>query len=81
MSVSTIATSTLEEISQEAGPETNLWFQLYIYKDKHATEILIRRVESSGYKALVVTVDTPVSGKRRRDLKNRFALPSHLKFS
>ncbi|NVB79219.1 MAG: alpha-hydroxy-acid oxidizing protein, partial [Kofleriaceae bacterium] len=37
-----------------------------------------RRVEAAGCKALVLTVDAPLLGRRERDVKNRFALPSHL---
>lgn len=73
MVASTIASSTLEEISASAtGP---LWFQLYVYKDRDVTRDLVARAESHGYRALVLTVDTPRLGRRERDLRNRFTLP------
>ncbi|KAH7043494.1 hydroxyacid oxidase-like protein 1 [Linnemannia elongata] len=54
------------------------WFQLYVYKDRVVTEQLIRRVEKAGYKALVITVDTPFLGRRLADVRNVFKLPGHM---
>jgi isopentenyl diphosphate isomerase/L-lactate dehydrogenase-like FMN-dependent dehydrogenase len=74
MCCSTIASHTLEEVSAVAtGP---LWFQLYVYRDRDVTRDLVRRAETSGYRALVLTVDTPRLGRRERDVRNRFTLPS-----
>ena len=39
---------------------------------------LVRRAEKAGYKALAVTVDTPVLGRREADIRNKFQLPTHL---
>jgi 4-hydroxymandelate oxidase len=76
MTVSTLATRTLEEIAEAAtGP---LWFQLYVYRDRSVTERLIARAEAAGYQALVVTVDTPRLGRRERDHRNGFTLPRGL---
>ncbi|KAF9381231.1 Hydroxyacid oxidase 1 [Podila verticillata] len=54
------------------------WFQLYVYQDREVTEQLIRRVEKAGYKALVITVDTPFLGRRLADVRNVFKLPAHM---
>lgn len=73
MVVSTNASTLLEEVARgAAGP---LWFQLYVHRDRGFTTELIRRVEDSGYRALMLTVDTPRLGRRERDLRNGFALP------
>ncbi len=73
MVASTISTCSLEEISAAAtGP---LWFQLYVYKDREMTRELVARSETAGYGALVLTVDTPLLGRRFRDVRNAFALP------
>ena len=73
MVVSTIASSTLEEVAAHAtGP---LWFQLYVYRDRDVTRGLMRRAEAAGYRALVLTVDMPRLGRRERDVRNRFTLP------
>ncbi|MBU6450875.1 MAG: alpha-hydroxy-acid oxidizing protein [Cyanobacteria bacterium REEB67] len=76
MTVSTLANSSLEEVAAEA-PQ-HLWFQLYVYKDREITKELVGRAAAAGYKALVVTVDSPILGKRERDLRNGFHLPAHL---
>ena len=55
-----------------------VWFQLYVYRDRGATEALVRRVEAAGCRALVLTVDAPLLGRRERDVHNRFALPPRL---
>jgi 4-hydroxymandelate oxidase len=76
MVLSTLATRSVEEVAAAArGP---LWFQLYVYKDRGATRDLVRRVEAAGARALVLTVDAPLLGRRERDVRNRFGLPPGL---
>ena len=77
MILSTISTSSIEEVAA-AAPTANKWFQLYIYKNRDITRSLIRRAESAGFKALVLTVDTPFFGTRLADVRNKFCLPPHL---
>jgi 4-hydroxymandelate oxidase len=43
------------------------------------TEDLVTAAEGAGYRALVVTVDAPLLGRRERDLRNPFALPEGVK--
>ncbi|XP_070506348.1 uncharacterized protein Hao [Chironomus tepperi] len=75
--LSTIATTSIEDVAA-AAPEATKWFQLYIYKDRKLTESLVRRAELAGFKALVLTVDAPLFGLRRADLRNKFSMPQHL---
>lgn len=75
--MSTLSTTSIE-VAAKTSPDTNKFFQLYIYKDRKLTETLVRRAENAGYKALVLTVDAPVFGPRRCDIRNRFSLPNHL---
>lgn len=75
--LSTIATSSIEELLQGA-PDTSKWFQLYIYKDRELTKKMVLRAEKAGFKALVLTVDAPIFGLRRPDARNKFSLPSNL---
>jgi (S)-2-hydroxy-acid oxidase len=77
MTLSSWSTIALEEVAA-AAPGGYRWFQLYVYKDRKVTLDLIRRAEKAGYKALAVTVDTPVLGRREADIKNKFVLPVHL---
>jgi len=70
---STLSTCTLEETAEACGGP--MWFQLYVYKDRGMTQELVARAESAGYQALVLTVDTPLLGRRYRDVRNNFVLP------
>ncbi|XP_070023653.1 glycolate oxidase-like isoform X5 [Nicotiana sylvestris] len=76
MTLSSLATSTLEEVAS-TGPGIR-FFQLYVYKDRSVALQLVRRAERAGFKAIVLTVDTPKLGRREADIKNRFVLPPHL---
>jgi (S)-2-hydroxy-acid oxidase len=72
MVLSTISTVPLEEVA-ETGVRG--WFQLYVLKDRDITAELVKRAHASGYGAIMLTVDTPILGRRLRDERNRFALP------
>ncbi len=78
MVASTLATTTLEDI---ATTGVQRWFQLYVQKDRGFTRQLIARAVSSGYSAIVLTVDTPVIGIRYSEMRNRFQLPDGLKLA
>jgi 4-hydroxymandelate oxidase len=43
------------------------WFQVYVTKDRDLTAALVRRAAACGARALVLTGDTPVVGRKRRD--------------
>jgi len=74
MCLSIMATVSLEEVAAAAsGP---LWLQSYIFKDRGLTADLAARSKAVGYRALVLTVDTPVLGRRERDSRNQFELPA-----
>lgn len=66
---STLSNSPLEEVAKAAGA-TPGFFQLYTPKNPELAESLIRRAEAAGYKALVITLDTWVTGWRPRDLNS-----------
>ncbi|HEY9676447.1 MAG TPA: alpha-hydroxy acid oxidase [Drouetiella sp.] len=76
MCLSTLANFSIEEVRDAS--KGNLWFQLYVYKDKSVTRSLIERAEAAGYTALVLTVDSPLLGRRERDVRNKFNLPAGL---
>ncbi|MEO0590361.1 MAG: alpha-hydroxy-acid oxidizing protein [Pseudomonadota bacterium] len=64
---STLANHPMEEVKEACG-DTPAFFQLYTPKHKELAESLISRAEAAGYSALVVTLDTWVTGWRPRDL-------------
>lgn len=72
---STLSSYPIEEIAA-AGART--WFQLYWLKDRARVADLITRSENAGCTAIQVTVDVPIMGKRVRDERNGFALPSSI---
>jgi isopentenyl diphosphate isomerase/L-lactate dehydrogenase-like FMN-dependent dehydrogenase len=76
MTLATISISSIEDAMAVAtGP---VWFQLYVFKDRGISASLVKRAEAAGCRAIVLTVDVPLLGKRERDVRNRFTLPEHL---
>ena len=69
MMLSTSSNYSMEEVADAAsGP---LWFQLY-HRGWNFTEMLVHRAEEAGFKAIVLTVDTPLPSPKERDLRNRY---------
>jgi isopentenyl diphosphate isomerase/L-lactate dehydrogenase-like FMN-dependent dehydrogenase len=77
MTLSTIATATIEEVAA-AAPDGARWFQLYWSPDRGIVENVVGRAVAEGYSALVLTVDLPVSGRRERDLRTGFEVPAEV---
>ncbi len=75
--LSTMGTTSIERLAAEA-PGGRRWFQLYLWRDRAASRDFVERAEAAGYEALVLTVDTPVPGARRRDVRNGLTLPPSL---
>lgn len=67
-----LSSVSIEEIVQVCA---SVWFQLYWLRDRGVLIELVRRAEAVGCRALVLTVDVPVLGRRLRDLRNGVALP------
>jgi 4-hydroxymandelate oxidase len=81
--VSTLATRSLEEVAQ-AAPSTERapkWLQLYVQKDRGLTRAIVERAVAVGHTALVLTVDTPILGRRLRDERNGFGLPAGMRMA
>ena len=75
--LSTMGTRSIEEVAA-IGPDVDRWFQLYLWRDRAASRDLIDRAEAAGYHTLMLTVDTPVGGLRRRDVRNGLTIPPAL---
>ncbi|KAJ1957532.1 Hydroxyacid oxidase 1 [Dipsacomyces acuminosporus] len=80
MILSTYSTTPLEQVIAQGNKDTQYWMQLYAYKEHHISETLVRRAEKAGFKALVLTVDTPALGRRLVDVRNKFNPLPYLKF-
>ena len=66
--LSTLSGCTLESVREATrGP---VWYQVYLVGGRSVAEAAIARAQAAGYRALVVTVDTPVAGHRERDVRN-----------
>ncbi len=74
--LSTVSVCSIEDV--RAATTAPFWFQLYVMKDRGYTAALMDRAEAAGCPVLVLTVDIPVSGLRRRDAKNGLAVPPRL---
>jgi 4-hydroxymandelate oxidase len=60
-SLATNANELLEDVAAARGSAPQ-WFQLYMWPDRAEVEALIDRIAAAGFRALLLTVDTPVSG-------------------
>jgi len=66
--ISTMSSHSMEEVA--ALTPTPKWFQVYCFRDRELTLEFFARAKASGYTALVVTVDVPVSANRERDRRS-----------
>lgn len=76
MVLSTLSSIALEEVA--ASTAAPLWFQLYLQPEKAQTRTLVSRAEAAGYRALVVTIDAPITGLRNAEQRAGFVLPGHI---
>ncbi len=74
--LSTVGTYTIEQLA--ATGHRDLWFQLYVLRDRKLAAELATRAAAAGFRALEITVDTPVGGHRTRDLRSGYAQPPAL---
>jgi lactate 2-monooxygenase len=72
--LSTAASRSIEDVAQAADAAGNgvRWFQLYWGKNPDLTASMLQRAERTGYKALVVTLDTSMLAWRERDLQHAY---------
>jgi len=61
------STRPIEAIA--AASTAPLWLQLYLYPERPRTLALLRRAEAAGCRAIVLTVDSPVFGRKERSLR------------
>ena len=79
MVLSCMASATIEDVAR-AAPNGLRWLQMYIYRDQELTRSLVKNAEDSGYKAIVLTADAIIHGRRWQDLRNQSILVPHLRF-
>ncbi len=77
-SLSTLGTTTIEDAATASdGPKL---FQLYVFKDRGLTNDFLARCKQQHYKALCLTVDTPLAGNRERDIVYGMSAPPKFKW-
>ncbi len=69
--LSTASNNSIEQVAQSV--DGLKWFQLYPWGDRKVVGRLIARAKASGYRVLIVTVDSLIGGKRERDARNHFS--------
>lgn len=80
MGLSSFATTTLEDVAKENGSNPYV-LQLYLFEERNHTIKMLKRAKAAGYKAVFLTVDTPMLGRRNLDLRNNFKLPKPYKIA
>ncbi len=66
--LSTVGICGLAEV--QAATDTPSWFQLYMLRDRGAVQALLDAAWAAGCRTLVFTVDLPLPGIRRRDMRH-----------
>ena len=72
--LSTMGTTAPDDLAA-AVPGARRWYQFYLMKDRQASLGFIQRAKDTGFEVLMLTVDTPVSGVRARDIRNGLTVP------
>ncbi|XP_016490101.1 peroxisomal (S)-2-hydroxyacid oxidase GLO4 [Nicotiana tabacum] len=73
MGLSFTATCTIEEVASSCNAVR--FFQTYVYKRRDITELMVHKAESNGFRAIILTADTPRLGRRETDIKNKMISP------
>lgn len=78
--LSTMGTTSPEELALDV-PDARRWFQVYVMRNREDTVRFVTQAKENGFEALVLTLDTKVSGIRLRDLRNGLTVPPRISFS
>jgi L-lactate dehydrogenase (cytochrome) len=77
--LSTMGTTSIEDLVAGA-PDGRKWFQLYLWRDRAASEDLVARAAAAGCDCLILTVDTALGSRRLRDIRNGLTIPPSLTY-
>ncbi|MCD7462658.1 hypothetical protein HAX54_049057 [Datura stramonium] len=73
MGLSYMSTCTVEEVASSCNAVR--FFQIYVYKRRDITALMVHRAEKNGFRAIILTADTPRLGRREADIKNKMVAP------
>jgi (S)-mandelate dehydrogenase len=68
--------TAMERVIENGGGTQ--WFQLYVWRNPEAAFVTVERARDAGFKALVVTVDSPVYNNREIDVRNGLVFPPRI---
>ena len=74
--LSTMSICTIEDV--RAAVTQPFWFQLYVFRDRGASQSIIERARAANCSALFVTVDLPMRGQRHMDIKHGLTVPPRI---
>lgn len=74
--LSTMSICSIEDVAGAVNKP--FWFQLYLMRDRSFNQELLDRARAANCSAIMLTVDMPVQGLRRRDPKNGLSIPPKL---
>ena len=77
--LSSIASTNIEDYADAS--DCSVWYQMYVWKNREISNDFIKRCKEKNYKAIMLTVDGPVGGKRERDLRSGMTIPPRLTLS
>lgn len=69
--LSTVSSKSIEEVSEALDGAPGL-FQLYWGRDREVSASMVKRADKAGYKAIMLTLDTPMLAWRERDLSHGY---------
>ncbi|KAJ5112350.1 hypothetical protein N7532_000395 [Penicillium argentinense] len=79
MGLSSYSNYSLEDVAAQ-GQGNPYVMQMCVLKDRSLTIQLLERAEKAGYKALFLSVDVPVLGKRINEYRNNYTLPEDMQW-
>ena len=74
--LSTLSIGSIEDV--RGAVQKPFWFQVYLMRDRGFNVELLDRAKVANCSAIMLTVDMPVQGLRRRDAKNGLSIPPRL---
>jgi L-lactate dehydrogenase (cytochrome) len=74
--LSTLSICSIEDV--RSVTQKPFWFQVYLMRDRGFNVELLERAKAANCSAIMLTVDMPVQGLRRRDAKNGLSIPPRL---
>ncbi|KAJ5474506.1 hypothetical protein N7475_004072 [Penicillium sp. IBT 31633x] len=77
MGLSSYSNYPLEDVAAQ-GTGNPYVMQMCVLRDRSITIQLLKRAEKAGYKALFLSVDVPVLGKRINEYRNEYTIPDDM---